>query len=123
MVFYLDLFDKVFNENQALHSSIQYINETNSSDDRRVVYGMEQLSWYQNVNNLLFTLYCLFFLILIILLFYKKYLPYVKVSIVLFFFSFPFLITPIELILYNFLIYIYTFIFVRTYPGNVFSRV
>ena len=122
MVSYLELFDNVFNENQALNTSIQYMSDTASSDDRRIMYGNEQLSWYQSINNVLFALYCFFFLVLLILLFYNKYLPYMKVLIVLFFFCFPLLITSIEIILYNIFIYFYTFIFVRTYPGNAFNK-
>lgn len=123
MVSYLDLFNKVSNENKTINKSIQYLNDSSSTDNQRIMYGNDQLAWFQFYNNVLFLLYLFFLLIFLIVLFLKKnYLRSTKLFLFLTFSLFPFIITSIELFFYNIIIYIYTFLFLRMYPGNAFYK-
>ena len=123
MISYLDLFNKVSNENKSINKSIQYLNDTTSTDNQRINYGNDQLEWFQFYNNILFFLYYFFLLIFIIVLILKKdYLSRTKILLFIVFFLYPLMITSVELFFYNTFIYIYTFFFTRMYPGNAFNK-
>ena len=122
MTSYINLFTTVSKENQSLTKTINYMKDTTSTDNQRIIYGNDQILWYQSLNNILFMIYSLLFLILIILLFFRKYLPYIKFFLFVFFLLLPFIITPIEIIIYNIYVYIYTLFMIKMYPGNAFSK-
>lgn len=122
MISYLDLFNTVSNENKSLDRSMKYITDTTTADNRRIIYGTDQLISYQSLNQVLFIIYCFLLCILLFVLYYSKYVPYIKFLCFLFFLAFPFLATPVEIILYNIFNYLFTFIFIRMYPGNAFRK-
>jgi hypothetical protein len=112
---FVNLFNEIFNENLLLKNEINNINTT---DDRKVIYEIEQKNWFQSINIYLLLFYFFLVIILSYIIINKNKSIYSKTFILSFFILFPFLINPIELFFYNIYIYILTFIKLKVYPGN-----
>jgi type IV secretory pathway TrbL component len=117
---FVNLFNQVFNDNLLLQKEIDSINTT---DDRKVIYEIEQKKWFQSINIYFLILY--FFLVIILcyvlISVNKKKSNKLKIIIISSFFLFPFIINSIELFFYNVYVYILTFIKLQVYPGNALN--
>jgi hypothetical protein len=118
------LFKVVSNENNLLQKNIKYLSDTKSTDDQKSKYENDQIQWFISTNNYLYCVY--YFLVIlfgVILIMKNKNVGYKKKSLMLMIplLIFPFIIIPIELCVYNIIRYIWSFIMLRTYPGNAFQ--
>lgn len=120
---YFTLFTTVSNENDTLETNVKKLNEYYSTDDQKVNYEELQIQWFNTIKNYLYFTYYTLVLTLAILLIIKntKYTKVYKFTIILCLVVFPFIIAPIEIIIYNIITYIWSFLKIRAYPGNAFS--
>ena len=119
---YGTLFKTVSNENILLQKNIQFLSDRNSTDDQKSKYENEQIQWFVSTNNYLFGIYYLLVLLFAMMIIVKnKKSIKNKFIIILPFLLYPFVIIFIEMGIYNFIQYIWTFIMLRAYPGNVFQ--
>ena len=120
---YGSLFTAVLSENKSLQNNIQILTDIYSTDDQKASYENDQIQWFLNANNFLYCVY--FFLVLlfalIIIVKNMKYSIKMKTFMIIPLVIFPFIISAIEISMYNFISFIWSFIMVRAYPGNAFQ--
>jgi VIT1/CCC1 family predicted Fe2+/Mn2+ transporter len=117
IVKYFSLFTTVSNENDTLIANIKNLNDYYSTDDQKVIYEEQQKQWFDAIN---LYLYFIFYALLIIFAVYfilknTKYTILSKFIILICLLIFPFIIAPIEIVIYNFIIYIWSFLKLRSY--------
>ena len=116
---FLSLYNTVLKENDALEKTLNYIKETYSTDNQKIKYSNDQIDWFVFTNYYLFFLYFLFLVILCFVIFLRKKINYITLTVVGGFCIFPFLITTLEMRSYDIIVYIGTFVLGKTYPGNL----
>lgn len=116
----VSLFNTVLNENNLLDKSIKSLKEKNSTDNKKSHYQNDRIVFFHNINSYLYYIYYILLLIFVIILIInrKKYLFLIYLIPILS--LFPYVIRPIEILIYNISVYIFTFIKGVAYPGNAF---
>jgi K+-sensing histidine kinase KdpD len=112
---YKALIKVVSSQNDNLVKSISEIEDKRTMDNQIVNYKNEQTSWFNNMNKILLVLYYFLALIFMYQIMQKKTSSnkYITVFLLL---VFPFVFDKIELLLYNTMKYIWTFLMCVEYP-------
>ncbi len=118
---YKTLIKVVSSQNDNLEKRISDIQDKRTTDNQIVNYKNEQTSWFKNMNRMLLVLYYFLALISMYQIMGKKTSSTNKYMAVFFLLLFPFVIGKIELLLYNTMIYIWTFIMCVEYPYQQFQ--
>ena len=102
--------------NDNLVKSISDIQDKRTTDNQIVNYKNEQTSWFNNMNKILLVLYYFLALIFMYQMIKKNISSTNKYITFFLLLVFPFVIGKIELLLYNTMKYIWTFIMCVEYP-------
>ena len=113
---YITLIKVVSSENDNLVKSISDIQDKRTTDNQIVNYKNEQTSWFKNMNRMLLILYYFLVLIMMYQIMIKKISSTNKYIAIFLLMVFPFTISKLELLLYNTMKYIWTFIMCVEYP-------
>ncbi len=113
---YKTLIKVVTLQNDNLEKNILDIQDKRNTDNQIVNYKNEQTSWFNNMNRILLVLYYFLVLICMYQIMKKKTSSTNKYMTIFLLLVFPFVIGKIELLLYNTLKYIWTFIMCVEYP-------
>jgi hypothetical protein len=113
---YKALITIVSSQNDNLVKSISDIQDKRTTDNQIVNYKNEQTSWFNNMNKILLVLYYFLALIFMYQMIKKNILSTNKYITFFLLLVFPFVIGKIELLLYNTMKYIWTFIMCVEYP-------
>ena len=113
---YITLIKVVSSQNENLEKNISEIQDKRTTDNQIVNYKNEQTSWFNNMNRMLLVLYYLLACIFMYQIMKKKTSSTNKYTAIFLLLVFPFVISKIELLLYNTLKYIWTFIMCVEYP-------
>jgi hypothetical protein len=113
---YKALITIVSSQNDNLVKSISDIQDKRTTDNQIVNYKNEQTSWFNNMNKILLVLYYFQALIFMYQMIKKNILSTNKYITFFLLLVFPFVIGKIELLLYNTMKYIWTFIMCVEYP-------
>ena len=119
---YITLIKVVSSQNDNLEKNISEIQDKRTTDNQIVNYKNEQTSWFNNMNRMLLVLYYFLALIFMYQLIEKKISSTNKYMTVFFLLVFPFVIGKIELLLYNTMKYIWTFIMCVEYPYHTLRQ-
>lgn len=106
----------VSSQNEHLVKSINEIKDRHTTDNQIAYYKNEQSLWFQNFNKMLLYFYSLLGLIFVYLIYKTKTVLTIKCLITFTVIVFPLIINKIEILLYNILKYIWTFILCIEYP-------
>ena len=113
---YKALITIVSSQNDNLVKSISDIQDKRTTDNQIVNYKNEQTSWFNNMNKILLVLYYFLALIFMYQMIKKNISSTNKYITFFLLLVFPFVIGKIELLLYNTMKYIWTFIMCVEYP-------
>ena len=113
---YKSLIKVVSSQNDNLVKSILDIQDKRTTDNQIVNYKNEQTSWFNDMNKMLLVLYYFLVLIFMYQIIKKNISSTNKYVLIFFLLVFPFAIGKIELLLYNTMIYIWSFIMCVEYP-------
>ena len=104
-------------QNTQLEQKIRTNEDNTTTNNQKINYMGQSINTYQQINYYLFILYYIFVVFAVYKLFRSKNSDfYSNIFYLLFFGIFPYVIYPIELKLYNLVLYIYAFV-----NGNVYS--
>ena len=113
---YITLIKVVSSQNDNLEKNISEIQDKRTTDNQIVNYKNEQTSWFNNMNRMLLVLYYLLACIFMYQIMKKKTSSTNKYTAIFLLLVFPFVISKIEILLYNTFKYIWTFIMCVEYP-------
>jgi hypothetical protein len=106
----------VSSENENIENEINKIEDNDTTNNQIISYKNEQSSWFQSVNKILLFVYYLMVLVLMyIILISKKMSIVANIIIIVLLLTFPFVINSSEIMIYNLLKYIWTFIMCTEY--------
>lgn len=107
------------NENDMLRREIKRTTDSYSTDDQRVKYETESLDTVYIVNTYMYIFYYALLLYLAILLYFyiKNVNKWYKILLVIVLFLFPLYISNLELLVFDWILYIYNVIM-----GNVYTH-
>ena len=109
--------DFLNSQNNQLNAKIKTIEEETTTNNQKINYMLESIHTYKQINYYLFILYYIFVIIVAYKLFRSKNGNiYMNVFYLLCFSIFPYVIYPLEINIYNLVLYIYAFI-----NGNIYS--
>lgn len=119
MTDYTTTYNILYNQNQALTSTLQNINTLYSTDDQKSKY---QSSQTETVNTFMYVFYFIYFALLIVIAFillfnFQTMSIYYRGAIMAAFIAYPFTIGYIEIIIYITYSYLYSLL-----NGNVFTN-
>ena len=116
-----DLYNSVKWQNEHLENEIAKTRDQYSTDEQRIKYIHSDISGWLAVNYILWFIYYLVFVIVSYLLYENEKYGYTnkrKWFYWTLFLVFPFLITTVELFLYNFFSFIWSLVIARPYPKD-----
>jgi hypothetical protein len=114
---YIMMYNTVLAENKAIDKTVQQMKEANSTDDSKFIYENEELYKLIFINNVLFYVYYLLVIVGVFIFLRKNMNLYIKITSLILIILYPFLIYPIENIIYICVSFVYSFL-----TGNVYAK-
>ena len=105
-----DILQMILDQNRLLEQKNQNINENQTTDNQKNYYMNQNLVYYRNVNSYLFLFYFLLIIIISYITIYSiRMNNYMKISTIIGFILFPFVIYDVEVWVFRILRYFYYF--------------
>ena len=111
-----ELLRNIYSQNEYLEKSINEINDKHTTNNQIAYYRSEQSLWFQWANKMLLYFYYFLVIIFLYILFKQKITTSRKYLATIIIIIFPLIINRIEILTYNMLKYIWTFILCIEYP-------
>jgi len=113
-------YDDIVKENQLLTNKKNSIKDVYQSGDQKSYYESKQVNYLLTINSALFWFYYIILILFTYVIFYinESMSKYLKIAILLLCISYPFIINPVEIFLYQVYKITMAFINVNAYTNN-----